>query len=134
MRSRTERIQAELDGAAGRAATPRPRRRRSARPSATSRAERARLLAEADDQAEALLADGRARLEAEIAELDAKADADIAAAASRGGDELRGEIATSPRPPPSGSSSRRSTTRRNSAWSRTSSPASALAHGRTTGR
>ena len=92
MRGRTERIQAELDGAAAELAT-------AEREAATIRqavgdigAERARLLAEADVHAEALLTDGRARLEAEIVDLHAKADADIAALANRGGDELRSEI------------------------------------------
>jgi F-type H+-transporting ATPase subunit b len=92
MRARTERIQAEIDGAAAELAT-------AERESATIRqavgdigAERARLLAEADVHAEALLTDGRARLEAEIVDLHAKADADIAALATRGGDELRSEI------------------------------------------
>ena len=56
-------------------------------------AERARLYAEADAQAEALLADGRMRLTAEIAELEARAEADIASAAGRSSDELRAEIA-----------------------------------------
>lgn len=56
-------------------------------------AERARLYAEADTQAEALLADGRARLEIEMAELEARAAGDISAAAGRSTDELRAEIA-----------------------------------------
>lgn len=56
-------------------------------------AERSRLYAEADTQAEALLADGRERLDAEMAELEARADADIGAAADRSADELRAEIA-----------------------------------------
>lgn len=56
-------------------------------------AERARLYAEADTQAEALLADGRARLEIEMTELEARAETDIAAAAGRSSDELRAEIA-----------------------------------------
>lgn len=55
-------------------------------------AERARLYAEADTQAEALLADGRIRLQAEIAELETRAESDIASAAGRGTDELRAEI------------------------------------------
>mgnify|MGYP003136042341 CR=1 FL=1 len=55
-------------------------------------AERQRLFAEADTQAEAVLADGRARLEQEVAELEARADADIVAASGRVNDELRGEI------------------------------------------
>lgn len=56
-------------------------------------AERTRLYAEADAQAEALLADGRVRLEAEMVELEARAESDIAAAAGRSTDELRSEIA-----------------------------------------
>ena len=40
-----------------------------------------------------MLEDGRARLAKEVADLEAKADADIAAAAERGGDDLRAEIA-----------------------------------------
>ena len=58
-------------------------------------AERARLYAEADAQAEALLADGRTRLAAEVTELEARARADIAATAGRSSDELRVEIAKS---------------------------------------
>jgi len=56
-------------------------------------AERGRLNAEADVQAEALLVDGRERLEAEMAELETRAEADIAAAVDRSSDELRAEIA-----------------------------------------
>lgn len=56
-------------------------------------AERGRLYAEADAQAEALLVDGRARLDAEMIELETRADADISAAADRSADELRAEIA-----------------------------------------
>jgi F-type H+-transporting ATPase subunit b len=57
-------------------------------------AERARLRAEAEEQAESLLVEGRARIEAEVAELVARADAEIAGVASRSGDELRGQIAS----------------------------------------
>jgi F-type H+-transporting ATPase subunit b len=71
MKDRTSRIQGELDGAA----------------------ERSRLFAEADTQAEALIADGRARLEDEVAEMEARAEADIAAAATRSSDDLRADIA-----------------------------------------
>ena len=56
-------------------------------------AERSRLYAEADVQAEALLVDGRERLDVEMAELEIRAEADIAAAADRSSDELRAEIA-----------------------------------------
>ena len=55
-------------------------------------AERQRLFADADTQAEAVLTEGRARLEQEVADLEARADADITAAAGRVNDELRGEI------------------------------------------
>lgn len=55
--------------------------------------ERARLMAEADALAETVLREGRVRITNEVAELEAKAEADIVAAASRIGDELRGEIA-----------------------------------------
>lgn len=90
---RTARIQAELDSsaAAKKAAEQEAASIRQAKGDID--AERARLFAEADAQAEALLADGRVRLTAEIAELEARADADIAAAAGRGSDELRAEIA-----------------------------------------
>jgi F-type H+-transporting ATPase subunit b len=91
-RDRTEGIQKQLDdsAAAKTAAEAEAIRIREAR--GDIEAERSRLYAEADAQAEALLADGRARLAAEIAELEARAEADIASAAGRGTDELRTEI------------------------------------------
>ncbi len=55
--------------------------------------ERTRLFAEAEAQAAALLEDGRTRLSQEVAEMEAKAEADIAAAAGRGADDLRADIA-----------------------------------------
>jgi len=55
--------------------------------------ERTRLMTEADAQAETVLREGRGRITTEVAELEAKAAADLVAAASRIGDELRGEIA-----------------------------------------
>jgi F-type H+-transporting ATPase subunit b len=55
--------------------------------------ERTRLFADAEAQAAALLEDGRARLNHEVAELETKAEADIAAAAGRGADDLRADIA-----------------------------------------
>jgi F-type H+-transporting ATPase subunit b len=92
MAARTERIQSELDAAA--------QARREATDEADSiRAavgdidgERARLLSEADEQAETVLADGRARLQQELAEIEAKAMADIEVSKNRVGDELRAEI------------------------------------------
>jgi F-type H+-transporting ATPase subunit b len=90
---RTSGIQKELDDstAAKAAAETEAVRIREARGDID--AERSRLYAEADAQAEALLADGRERLDAEMAELEARADADIGAAADRSADELRSEIA-----------------------------------------
>jgi len=86
-------VQAELDAAqqAEDDATAEAARIRSAKGDIES--ERARLLAEADQRAEALLNDGRARLEREIEELEAKSIADIASASSRSADEMRSEIA-----------------------------------------
>jgi len=92
MRSRTERIQAEIDGAAAELASAETEAATIRQAVGDIGAERARLLAEADVHAEALITDGRARLENEIVELHAKADADIVALANRGGDELRSEI------------------------------------------
>ena len=93
MAARTQKIQDQLDSSkqAETDATAEAARIRQAKGDIES--ERARLLAEADQRAEALLADGRARLEREVAELDVKATADIAAAASRSSDELRSDIA-----------------------------------------
>ena len=92
MRSRTERIQGELDAAAAELAAAETEAATIRQAVGDIGAERARLLAEADVHAEALLTDGRARLDVEIADLHTKADADIVALANRGGDELRSEI------------------------------------------
>lgn len=89
---RTDKIQNEIDSA------------RNAKASADQEAvqirtalgdvekERARILAEADQQATALLSEGRGRIETEMKDLEAKAMADIATASSRVGDELRADI------------------------------------------
>lgn len=55
--------------------------------------ERTRLFAEATTQADTLLKDGRVRLEQEVAELERKAEEELAAAAGRGVDDLRADIA-----------------------------------------
>ncbi len=55
-------------------------------------AERSRLLAEADAQAEVLLREGRARIAAEVADMESRAESEIGAARARGSDELRAEI------------------------------------------
>ena len=93
MTARTERIQKELDGAATATADAAAEAERIRQAKGDIEAERARILAEADAQAEQLLADGRVRLDAEAADLLAKADADAAALFARSGDELRAEIA-----------------------------------------
>ena len=92
MAARTAKIQGELDaGEADRvAADEEAAQIRQAK--GDIEAERQRILAEAERQAEATVEDGRARLEAEISDLEARADADIAAARGRTGDELRAEI------------------------------------------
>jgi F-type H+-transporting ATPase subunit b len=92
-RDRTEGIQKQLDDAAAAKTAADAEAIRIREAQGDIDAERARLYAEADAQAEALLADGRARLATEIAELEARAEADIASAAGRGSDELRTEIA-----------------------------------------
>ena len=93
MQDRTARIQADLDTSAA----ARTQAEADAAEIRTSLGdvdgERTRLFAEADAQAAALLEDGRLRLTKEIEELEAKAEADIAAAAGRGADDLRADIA-----------------------------------------
>jgi F-type H+-transporting ATPase subunit b len=90
---RTARVQAELDESAQAKADAETEATRIRQALGDIESERQRLLAEADDQAEALLRDGRSRLDAEIADLQTKAEADVAAARSRVNDELRSEIA-----------------------------------------
>nr|MCU0261726.1 hypothetical protein [Ilumatobacteraceae bacterium] len=90
---RTARIQGELDAAAEDKAAAAAEAERIRQAVGDIENERARMLAEADAQAEALLREGRERIEREAAELEERAEADIAAASSRGSDELRAEIA-----------------------------------------
>ena len=92
MAGRSDRIQAELDESAEARADAEAEASSIRQAAGDIGAERARLFAQADAQAESLLVEGRERLEAEVAEMEARADADIAAAASRGADELRYEI------------------------------------------
>jgi len=93
MKDRTARIQGELDTSAA----SRTQAEADAAGIRTSLGdvdgERSRLFADADAQAAALLEDGRLRLTKEIEELEAKAAADITAAAGRGADDLRVDIA-----------------------------------------
>jgi F-type H+-transporting ATPase subunit b len=90
---RTARIQGEIDRAASALRQAETEAADIRKALGDIGSERARMLADADAQAEALLAEGRARLDTEVAELQAKADADIAAAMSRGSDEIRLEVA-----------------------------------------
>lgn len=90
--ARTERIQKELDASANDLAQAQADASKIRTALGDIASEKARLLADAQAQADALLKEGRARLTAEVADLEAKADADIAAAAARGSDELRTEI------------------------------------------
>ncbi len=93
MASRTQRVQDELDAAAADRASADAEATEIRRAKGDIAAEQARLLADADAQAESLLTDGRGRLDEEIADLHAKSEADVAAAIGRGSDELRAEIA-----------------------------------------
>lgn len=93
MRGRTERIQNELDESAAARAQAEADASEIRTSLGDIDGERSRLFAEAEAQAAALLEDGRARLDQEISELEAKADADIAAAAGRGVDDMRADIA-----------------------------------------
>ncbi len=91
--ARTARIQKQLDDAAADKASAATEATDIRQAKGDIEAERARLLAEADVQAEAMVTDFHARLDDEIAELQARAVADIATARTRGSDELRAEIA-----------------------------------------
>ena len=90
---RTARIQKELDESAAAAAAAEAEAQRIRAAKGDIDAERSRLYAEADVQAEALLADGRTRIDSEMVDIEQRADAEIASAAGRSGDELRAEIA-----------------------------------------
>jgi len=93
MAARTGRVQDELDAAAAAVAEADAEAAEIRRAKGDIGAERTRLFADADAQAESLLTDGRDRLEKEIADLHERADLDVEAAMGRGQDELRGEIA-----------------------------------------
>jgi F-type H+-transporting ATPase subunit b len=93
MKDRTAGIQADLDSSAA----DRKQAEGDAAEIRTSLGdidgERTRLFADAEAQAAALVEDGRTRLNQEVAEMEAKAEADIVAAAGRGADDLRADIA-----------------------------------------
>jgi F-type H+-transporting ATPase subunit b len=90
--ARTERIQKELDAAAADKAAAATEAAGIRQAKGDIEAERARIMADATSQAEAVLSDGRARLTTEVSDLETRATADIAAAQGRVGDELRAEI------------------------------------------
>jgi F-type H+-transporting ATPase subunit b len=90
---RTEKIQKELDDAAGAKVTAESDAKNIRAALGDIAGERARMLAEADTQATAVLNEGRVRITAEVAELEAKAEADLNSARGRSSDELRAEIA-----------------------------------------
>jgi F-type H+-transporting ATPase subunit b len=92
LNARSERIQKELDSSAADLTSAESDAAQIRQALGDIESEKARLLAEAKAQADALLADGRARLKDEVADMEVKAAADIAAAAARGSDELRSEI------------------------------------------
>lgn len=91
--ARTEKIQKELDDAAGAKVTAESDAKNIRAALGDIAGERARMLAEADTQATAVLNEGRVRITAEVAELEAKAEADLNSARGRSSDELRAEIA-----------------------------------------
>ena len=91
--ARTEKIQKELDDAAGAKVTAESDAKNIRAALGDIAGERARMLADADTQATAVLTEGRVRITAEVAELEAKAEADLNSARGRSSDELRAEIA-----------------------------------------
>lgn len=92
MADRTESIQSDLDESANAKAEAEAEAAGIRQAAGDIDAERQRLFAEADAQAEAVLADGRVRLDQEVAELEARAASDIVSASGRVSDELRAEI------------------------------------------
>ncbi|MEO6125455.1 MAG: hypothetical protein ABIR32_17295 [Ilumatobacteraceae bacterium] len=90
--ARTDKIQKELDSAASDKASATSEAADIRQAKGDINAERTRLLAEADAQAEIMVGDFHRRIDEEIAELRARATADIATGRTRGSDELRAEI------------------------------------------
>ena len=93
MSDRTARIQDDLDSSAAARARAETEAAEIRESLGDIEGERSRLFAEADAQAAALLEEGRVRLTQDIEAMEAAADAEIAAAAGRGSDDLRAEIA-----------------------------------------
>jgi len=93
LEARTNRIQKDLDNAQTDKSSAESEAAAVRRAKGDIGVERARILAEAQSQAEAMLADGAVRIDEEAAELSARVDAEIGAGRSRLVDELRAEIA-----------------------------------------
>lgn len=91
--TRTAKIQTELDSSAADKLSAQAEAANIRQAKGDIAAERERLLADADAQAESLLVQGRARLEVEVEELKTGALSDIQSAYARKSDELRAEIA-----------------------------------------
>ena len=92
MAARTAKIQKELDDAAADKVSAAAEAEQIRQAKGDIQGERARLLAEAEQQAAALLADGRTRITAELADIEARTNAEIATIGTRVNDELRAEI------------------------------------------
>lgn len=92
MQARSERIQREMDNAAKAKADADAQAADIRARLGDIDAERARMLADADQTAARVLSDGRDRLETEVLELQAKTDADLAAAGSRLSGEVESQV------------------------------------------
>lgn len=92
LRDRTARIQADIDNARNARANAEVEAGRIRTALGDIDSERAKILAEADAQADAVIKEGRARVAAEMVEIENKAMADIANASGRVKDELESDI------------------------------------------
>lgn len=92
--ARSEKIQAALDGSANALTEAKAAATQIRANKGDLQAERARILAEADQTAERVRTEGTRRIAAEIAEVEAKASADIAAAQGRAQAELQADVAS----------------------------------------
>ena len=92
MQARSDRIQRELDNAAKAKADADAQAADIRTRLGDIDAERARMLADADETAARVLTEGRTRLEAELVDLQAKTDADLAMAGSRLAGEVEGQV------------------------------------------
>ena len=90
---RSERIGKEIDDAAAAKTAAAAEADQIRQAKGDIAAERARIIAEAEQQAAAVLSEGKARLEQELADLEVRVRAEIASSRNRTGDELRAEIA-----------------------------------------